>query len=497
MQHGRPIPGPNSLRSTDCHPVPAIPRMSSRPRFFEEVHRYVNAAAEHMDVDPGLMAQIRACNTVMQFSFPLRRDDGSVEVIQAFRAHHSHHRLPVKGGFRLTPEADLDEVSALAALMTYKCALLDIPYGGAKGAIAVDRSQYTDGELERIIRRYTLELAQRDSIGPSIDVPAPDMGITPREIAWMADTYMTLAQGEPAASGCVTGKPVSQGGVRGRLEATGRGVFYGIREAVNNTALMKEVGLIEGLEGKTVVVQGYGNVGSHAARFLAQAGARIVGIVEYDGAVYTAEGISLEEYEAFRAEGGSTSGFPGDRSLAAGDSSTGLEWEADILIPAAIEGVITTDNASRIQAKVIAEAANGPTSPAASSELVRAGKLVLPDLYLNAGGVTASYFEWVKNNSHIRLGRMQRRFHAASHGRMLGAVEMATGHEFDATTVNKVAVGASEEDLVNSGLEETMADGFEAISEIAMARDVDLRTAAYIIAIEKIARAYEARGIFP
>lgn len=471
--------------------------MAAHPRFFEQVTRYFDRGARLLDYPEGLLNQIKACNAVYHLSFPLRRDDGTLEVIHGWRAHHSRHRLPMKGGIRITKQASEDEVTALAALMTYKCALVDLPYGGAKGAIRVEKEEYSDGEIERIVRRYTYELAQRNAIGPGSDVPGPDMGVGPREIAWMADTYISLAPADHSAAAAITGKPLTQGGVRGRLEATGRGVFFGIREALDRKEDMDRLGLSRGVEGKTVVIQGLGNVGTFAGRFLTEAGARVVGIVEREGAILEPDGLDVDEVAAHRADGGSILEFDAREKLPAEEAAAGLEWPCDVLLPAAIENVIHADNAPRIRAKVIAEGANGPTTADADRILQERGVLQLPDLYLNAGGVTVSYFEWVKNLSHLRFGRMDRQFRAASTERILRAVEDLTEREFGAEVFGRVAVGPSEEDLVNSGLEETMISGYEQMREMALEKDADYRSAAFAVSIRKVATAYEERGIFP
>ncbi len=465
--------------------------------FFEQVNRYFDRAAYLLDYPPGLLPQIKACNAVYHVSFPLKRDDGSIEVIHAWRAHHSHHKLPVKGGFRLTSHASEDEVTALAALMTYKCALVNVPYGGAKGAIRIEKEDYSVAELERIIRRYTFELVRINCIGPGLDVPAPDMAVGQREISWMLDTYTALSHGEVSSVACVTGKPVSQGGVRGRVEATGRGVFFAIREAVSRPDDMKRLGLSTGIDGKRVVVQGLGNVGYHAAKFLAEAGALIVGVLEREGAIYDSSGLDVDKINNHRVEGGSLLELGAEEKLDGPNGAQGLEWDCDILVPAALEGVIDTHNAERIQAKIIAEGANGPTTSAADTILNRRGILQLPDLYVNAGGVTVSYFEWVKNLSHLRFGRMDRRFRASNRAEMMSAVESLVGESFPAKLFDKVAVGASEEDLENSGLEETMVEGYQEIHRISGELGTDLRTAAFVNAIRKVATAYQERGIFP
>lgn len=471
--------------------------MSDHPKFFDQVNKYVDRAARLLTLPDGLLQQIKACNAVYHVSFPLRRDDGTIEVIHGWRAHHSQHRLPVKGGIRLAAHANEDEVTALAALMTYKCALVDIPFGGAKGAIKVDKSRYSDGELERIVRRYTFELVQRNCIGPGVDVPGPDMGVGPREVAWIADTYIAMKSGEVSAAGCITGKPVPLGGVRGRLEATGRGVHFGVREAVAQADDMARLGLGTGLDGKTVVVQGLGNVGYFSAKFLAEDGAKIVGIIEREGAIHDSRGIDVEAAYRHRADGGSLLDLPAEQKLTGSDGLEGLTWPCDILLPAAVENVITAENAARIQAKIVAEGANGPTTADGGEVLNQRGLLVLPDLFLNSGGVTVSYFEWLKNLSHVRFGRMEQRFEASSTARLLRAVEELTNSRFDQRVFEQVAVGASEVDIVNSGLEETMVSGFHQMREFARQKGADFRSAALATSIQKVATAYNERGIFP
>ncbi len=470
------------------HPIP----------FFQQVNLHFDRAARLLELPAGLAEQIKSCNAVYHLSFPLQRDDGSIEVVHGWRAHHSLHRQPVKGGIRLSLHASEDEVSALAALMSYKCALLDVPFGGAKGAILLDKAKYSDGELERVMRRYTYELTLRNCIGPSVDVPGPDMGVGPRELSWMADTYIALARGERGAAGCVTGKPLSQGGVRGRVEATGLGVYFGIREAVAEVDTMRALGLAPGLDGKTVVIQGLGNVGLHAARFLAADGVRVVGILEREGALYASGGLDFEAIAARRDAGGSLLEFDGEIRIEGGrEGVEGLTWPCDILLPAALENMITPDIASRVQARIVAEAANGPTTAQGGEILRERGVMILPDMFLNAGGVTVSYFEWLKNLSHVRFGRMERRFSGASTGRVLRAVEELTGNAFDPVVVERLSVGASEADLVRSGLEETMVSGFQQMREAARRWNTDNRAAALAVSIQKIAESYSERGIFP
>ncbi|MDH3402856.1 MAG: Glu/Leu/Phe/Val dehydrogenase [Acidobacteriota bacterium] len=471
--------------------------MSQRRTFFEQVNAGFDRAVAMTDHDPRLLTQIRECNSVYHVTFPIKRDDGSIEAIHAWRAEHSHHKLPTKGGIRYSEHVNEDEVKALAALMTYKCAIVDVPFGGAKGGVKIDPRKYSVRELERITRRFTYELKNKHFIGPGVDVPAPDLGTGPREMAWIVDTYNSLSSGELNSLACVTGKPVALGGIRGRTEATGRGVFFGIREVCSLEEDMKALGLATGVEGKRVVVQGLGNVGYYAARFLQENGAVLVGILEYEGAIASPKGLDLDGVVAHRKETGSILGFPGATDIPT--SRDGLELDCDILVPAAIEQQITDENAPRVRAKIIAEAANGPTTFSADKIFRERGVLVIPDAYLNAGGVTVSYFEWVKNLSHLRFGRMQKRYQEASNLRILSAIENQTAKSFTEDEIEKFGRGAGEEDLVNSGLEETMALAYLQIREIKLryGNRADLRTASFINAIDKIAWCYKDMGIFP
>ena len=305
--------------------------MAERPSFFEKVNTDFDRAARFTDYPRGLLEQIKICNSSCHFTFPLKRDDGTIETIHGWRAEHSHHKLPTKGGIRYSTLVDEDEVMALAALMTYKCAIVDVPFGGAKGGIQVDRNQYSPSELERITRRYTYELIQKNYIGPGIDVPAPDFGTSETEMAWIFDTYATMAPDKLNAIACVTGKPIEQNGILGRKEATGRGVVYGLQEACSIAADMKPLGLTPGLSGKTVVVQGFGNVGYHAAKFLMEADASVIGITERSAGIYNPQGFDIEKVATYREETGSIRGYPSAISIE--DPNEGLEWACDILVP--------------------------------------------------------------------------------------------------------------------------------------------------------------------
>lgn len=464
--------------------------------FFESVNRNFDKAAQFTSHPKGLLDQIKVCNSVYAFQFPVRTENG-VEVVSGWRVEHSHHKVPVKGGIRYSEDVNEDEVKALAALMSYKCAVVDVPFGGAKGAIKINPKKYTIEQLEHITRRYTAELIKKNFIGPGVDVPAPDYGSGPREMSWIADTYAAFNPGQIDAMACVTGKPVAEGGVRGRTEATGRGVYFGLLEACSHSEDMKKLGLTTGLPGKSVVVQGLGNVGYHTAKFLQEAGCLIVGLAEYEGAIYNPKGLDVDAVMKHRSETGSILKFPGAEDIL--HTQDALELQCDILVPAALENQITNENAHRIKAKIIGEAANGPVTSEASEFLTRNGVMIIPDMYLNAGGVTVSYFEWLKNLSHVRFGRMGKRFEQSTYDKMLRAVEDATGKKFSDFERKQIAKGPDEIDLVNSGLEETMTNAYNEIREIwkSNPKIPDLRTAAFVSAINKIATSYIDLGIFP
>jgi glutamate dehydrogenase (NAD(P)+) len=465
--------------------------------FFGAVERSFDKASKFTKWDPGILEQIRECNAVFQMRFPLKRDDGSIEVIEAYRVQHSHHKTPCKGGIRFAAEVNQDEVMALAALMTYKCAIVNVPFGGAKGGIRINPRKYSPYELEKITRRYTAELIKKKFIGPGTDVPAPDYGTGEREMAWILDTYSAMHPGEIDAAGCVTGKPVTQGGVRGRREATGLGVFFGLREVCNMPDVMKRLGMSVGVEGKRVVVQGLGNVGYHSAKFFQDAGAIIIGLAEYEGSIMNDKGLDVDAVFNHRKATGSILNFPGATNLA--KNTDALEMECDILIPAALENVIDGENAPRVKAKLIGEAANGPLTPDADDVFAKKGIIVVPDMYLNAGGVTVSYFEWLKNLSHVRYGRMEKRFNENMNTQIVNQMETLSGKKMSEKDKEYIVHGADEVDLVYSGLEETMISATHEIMNAWKANPEipDMRTAAYVVAINKVGTSYAELGIFP
>jgi len=453
-------------------------------------------AAAGLDIEPGVLESIRMCNNVYAFKFPVRVGN-EVRIFEGYRAEHSHHRRPLKGGIRFALHVDADEVAALAALMTYKCALVNVPFGGSKGGVAIDPRSTPLDVLERVTRRYTFELCHKNFIGPGVNVPAPDMGTGEREMSWIADTYGVMHPDDINGFACVTGKPVTQGGIAGRTEATGRGVFYGVRETLTHPESVKRLKLDPGLEGKTFVVQGFGNVGYHGSRIMvAEGGAKLVAIGEWDGTIVDQKGLDPDKVKAWQQRKGTILGYPNARSL---KRSAYLDVPCDVLVPAALENQITEENAHRVKARIVAEAANGPTTPGAEKILLKNGVVVLPDIYLNSGGVTVSYFEWTKNISHMRFGRMAKRFEGMRERRGLDAIEEATGITLADSEKEHLTKGPDEVDLVRSGLEGTMVDAYNEILQdlFAHGRSKDLRMASYRVAIRKVAGTYEALGIFP
>lgn len=461
--------------------------------FLSSVERTFDQAADLVGVSDDLREKIKVCNSTYTVRFGVRLRN-QLYTFTGYRSVHSEHMEPVKGGIRYSPLADQAEVEALASLMSFKCALVEAPFGGSKGALVIDPTKWEPFELERITRRFTQELSKRSLISQAQNVPAPDMGTGEREMAWMADEYKRLHPEDLNPWACVTGKPVNKGGIRGRVEATGRGVQYALRECFRHPKDIEYAGLSGTLEGKRVIVQGLGNVGYHAAKFLSiEDGAKVIAVLERDGAIVNDAGIDIEELHAHIQENGGVTGYPGYR----GDAAACLELDCDILIPAAMEGVITVENAPRIQANLIIEAANGPITFSADQILRDKGVLIIPDLYANAGGVTVSYFEWVKNLGHIRFGRLQRRQEERKTSLMVEAIEQMVGKKFPEELLSELIAGPTELDLVRSGLDDTMRQGYQVISEKwhSDARIPDLRIAAMMISLERILDSYVSLGI--
>ncbi len=469
---------------------------ATEPSFRQSVNLMFSKAAQLLDLAPGLEEKIRVCNATytVRFGVKLR---GSIHTFVGYRSVHSDHAEPVKGGIRFAMGVDQDEVEALAALMSYKCALVEVPYGGSKGGLRINPNDWEVDELERITRRFAYELIKRDLINPSQNVPAPDMGTGEREMAWITDQYKRMKTTDLNANACVTGKPLNKGGIRGRTEATGRGVQYALREFFRHPDDVKTTGLTAGLRGKRVIVQGLGNVGYHAAKFLAEEDkCPITAVIERGGAVVREDGLDVDALRAHLDEHGTVKGFEGaDRFEENG--ALVLEEDCDILIPAAIEAVIRRENAAKIKAPLIIEAANGPITAGADEILRNAGKVIIPDMYANAGGVTVSYFEWVKNLSRIRFGRMQRRQEESRNLILIDELERITGQSFSDEFKLHYMQGADELALVRSGLDDTMRGAYQQMHEVWRSNDKvdDLRTAAYLISIQRIADSYGALGL--
>ncbi|KAH9282219.1 Glutamate dehydrogenase 1, mitochondrial [Echinococcus granulosus] len=444
----------------------------------------------------GIMMSMEQCDDVLEFNFPIKLDNGEFEMIQGWRAQHSHHVKPCKGGIRFASDVNMNEVKALASLMTYKCSVVDVPYGGAKAGVKVDPTRYSLGELERICRRFALELAKKNFIGPTTDVPAPDVGTGEKEMAWIADTYAnTVGLGDINALSCVTGKPVQYGGVEGRSAATGLGLFFGVSNFLNSEKNCKACGLDKpGIAGKTIIIQGFGNVGSYAFRFLQEGGAKIIGLIEIDTALYDATGLDFKELIEYRNAHGGVKGFPGAKEV---DRKELMYHECDVLICAALQKQITAENVDKIKAKVIAEGANGPTTFYAHKQLLKRNIMVIPDLYLNSGGVTVSYFEWLKNLNHVSFGRLNFKYEKENAMCLLRNIELDLGKPVKLSKeLSDRMKNASELDIVNSGLEYTMERAANQIMEVAERYNLglDFRTAAYILAVEKIFYALHLSG---
>jgi len=471
---------------------------SDEPRFLEMVKLFFDRASRYTDLDSGMLQYIRGSQAVYRVSFPFRRDDGELEVIMGYRAHHNTHKTPLKGGIRFSESVDLQEIEALAALMTYKCAVAHVPFGGAKGGVRINPHHYSQDELERITRRFTCELASSGFLGPSVDVPAPDLGTGPNEMSWIADTYATIyGDNDVNAFACVTGKPPQFGGISGRLEATGLGVYLGINEFMKQEMLMKRAGLEPGLAGKTFVIQGFGNVGYNAARYIHQNGGRIIAVSEMDGGVYAENGLDPDKLLSYIKENDSLRGFPETtKEFRASTVHEILELECDVLVPAAFQKQITKNNAHKVRAKMICEAANGPVTPFAEDILEARGVIIVPDLILNAGGVTVSYFEWLKNLSHVRFGRLTRKWEEESNQLMITAMKLNEKHISDnpMETHTEVVKGPTELDIVYSGLEETMANACEETIHRSEVLGTNLRIAAYVNALNTINKNIEGAG---
>lgn len=462
------------------------------PTFLEQVQLYFDEAGKVTKINPDILEIMKHCRSVLTIQLPIKRDNGKIEVITAYRAHHSYHISPCKGGIRYASNVDMQEVEALATLMTFKMSVLDVPFGGAKGGICIDPKLYSEAELERITKRYTVELVKKGFMGPAIDVPAPDLGTNSKTMAWVMNAYKGMSGNvDINESAICTGKPVSLEGVDGRNEATGLGVFYGIHDILECDAFCKKYGLIAGIKGKTVIIQGLGNVGFWAAKFCHDGGAKVIGIVEYNSAIYNKDGLNVEDASDYFRKNKSFKDYPKATEIKMLDDRMEIFYkECDILIPAAIENTITKFNVAKIHTKLVAEAANGPTTYASQKYFDAHNIPVIPDFVLNAGGVTVSYFEWLKDIEHSQLGRLTKRWEAKSNEAMMKCLGLAI------PAGNRLLEGPSEKQIVYSALQESMASAIKTVFNKALELNCSMRIAGYVIAMEKIAQCYEDAGIF-
>ena len=457
------------------------------PNFLEMVKINMDRACQHMNIDPGVIELIKTADATLTMTIPLRRDSGHIEYYKAYRVQNSRHKTPTKGGTRFASDASLEEVQALALLMTLKCACVNLPFGGGKGAVTVDPKTLSENELERLTRRYALELAKKGFLDPSTDCPGPDMGTGEREMAWMMDTYRFHNPENLYAAAATTGKPISFGGISGRTESTGLGLYYCLREFMNDPEYMNKVGLTPGMKDKTFIVQGFGNVGYWASKFIENDGGKIIGVIERDGGVFNPNGIVADELKKHLLKRGGVKGFPKAEYLE--DPEEVFKKQCHVIIPAARERSITGKNAVNFNCKIVAEGANGPTTPRGEDVLAAKGVLVLPDLLLNAGGVTVSYFEYVKNLGFINPGRMTRRLESDTNQWILDNVSKMIQTEISDENMKNIIEGPSEVNLVYSGLEDVMCQATEETKATSKKLGVSLRIAVFINAIVKISAA--------
>ena len=468
-------------------------KLDKKPTFLENVDMMINQAIDRIDIDPNIAKILKICRSVIQVKFPVKIK-GKIEIFYGWRAVHSNHRLPVKGGLRFSLNVDQKEVEALASLMTFKCAVVDVPFGGAKGALLIDPNKYDEESLEKITKKFARELIRKGFLSPARDVPAPDVGTSPREMGWILDAYKSLKPEDINHMACVTGKPVEHGGIKGRLEATGRGVHEALKEFFRHPEEVKKSGLNGQLNNQKIIIQGFGNVGLNSAKALYEDGATIIGVAEIDGAIFNDSGINIIDLEKYKIENNTILNFPNTKNISS--SNDILTYKCDILIPAALENTITLKNVDLIKAKLICEAANGPISYRADKKLNEKGIIIIPDIYANAGGVAVSYFEWIRNTSHIRMGRLSKRYEENRGNTIIKAIKLLSKENLPQTIIDKLVYGANEEDIVASGLEDTMRMAFQEILECKEKYKLDnYRMAAYASALKKIEKSYLELGI--
>ena len=462
--------------------------------FLNSTNKLFDQALSYTEISPDLAKRIKVSNSTYTINFGVKLRD-EIHTFTGWRSVHSEHFEPAKGGIRYDINASQEEVEALAALMTYKCAIIEVPYGGSKGALKINPKDWTKSEIEKITRRFAQELIKRDLIHPAQNVPAPDVGTGAEEMAWIADEYRRIYPTDINALACVTGKPIQKGGLVGRSEATGRGVQYIIREFFRHEEDYLKAGFKGGLKDKKVVVQGLGNVGYHAAKFLQEEdGCRIVCVMEHNGAILNPDGLNVKKIKQYQSEHGSFEGCSEGKFET--NTSECLTMKCDILIPAAKENVIDKTNAEGIQAKLIVEAANGPITFEADGLLNDRNITIIPDIMANAGGVAVSYFEWIRNLRHIRFGRLEKRRNAFQFDTLISAIEIMTGKEMPEKFKEQFIEGANEIDLVRSGLDDMMREAYQKIRESMIENDIpNLRTAAYKVALDRIAESYDSIGL--
>ena len=462
--------------------------------FLNSTNKLFDKALSFTEISPDLALRIRVSNSTYTINFGVKLRN-KIHTFTGWRSVHSEHFEPAKGGIRYDINASQEEVEALAALMTYKCAIIEVPYGGSKGALKINPKDWTKAEIEKITRRFAQELIKRDLIHPAQNVPAPDVGTSANEMAWIADEYRRIHPTDINALACVTGKPTQKGGLVGRAEATGRGVQYIIREFFRHEDDYVKAGFKEGLKNKKVSIQGLGNVGYHAAKFLQQEDeCSIVCVMEYNGAILNSDGLDIEKIKQYFLDHGSFEGCPEGRFEPT--TSELLCMECDILIPAARENVIDESNAQEIKAKLIVEAANGPITFEADEMLNKRDVTIIPDIMANAGGVAVSYFEWIRNIRHIRFGRLEKRRNAFQFETLISAIETMTGKEMPEKFKEQFIEGANEIDLVRSGLDDMMREAYQKVRQGMIENKIpNLRTAAYKVALDRIAISYDTIGL--
>ena len=464
-----------------------------KPTFLENVDMMLDDAIRFTKIDKEISKIIKTCRSVIQLKFPVKIKN-KIEIFYGWRAVHSQHRLPVKGGLRYSTNVSQEEIEALASLMTFKCAVMDIPFGGAKGGLLIDPKKYDEESLEKITKKFARELIRRGYLSPARDVPAPDVGTSPREMGWILDAYKSLRPDDINHVACVTGKSIDHGGIKGRLEATGNGVCEALKEFFRHPNEVKKANLKPNLENQKIIIQGFGNVGLYSAKALHANGGKIIGIAEKEGGIFSENGIDILELENYLKENNSVMGFPGTKQI--NPSSELLIYKCDILIPAALENAITLQNVDKIQAKLICEGANGPVSYRADKKLQEKGTVIIPDIYANGGGVTVSYFEWIRNISHIRMGRLNKRYEEHRGETILKALNSIYPKKLSPEIIDQLVHGADEGDLIASGLEDTMRVAFQEILERKLSLNLpNYRTAAYIIALKKIEKSFLELGL--